>query len=547
LNAALQSAKAGDTIRLAAGNYGDVTISSKTFATDVTITSLDSTHPAAMRSLVVYKSSGINIDNVDVHFTPDANTMAFNSAVRISSSTDIQFTNGQIKGGLAVNGVAQTADKLDATGNVIGLPTARGITVEWSSGVKIENNDVSSFHKGIVVNSSSDLTIHHNSVSDVRTGTISGSNVSNIRIDDNTLSDSHPWHYGGTGDHADFIHFWTDPSKQTGPSSNITITNNHLSQGDGVAILGIYLDDNANNLGFSQVTIANNTIVNGNGAGVRLENVFDSKVVDNVLLQSSGTSKDAPGIYLTDKTHGVDVSHNLTAYITDAQSTDTKFVHDNTLVQKFDPTTGGYYTTSMIDKVLSSTSTTDAKASLLDGLTSATASVSSTAVNSITQTASSDLGVKMTAKSDDTNILLGGKGADTLSGLAGNDSLVGGDGNDLLNGGIGSDCLRGGAGSDTFNFDYRALSSSVDTICDFRASEADKIKVHSIDANSATTADDDFHFIGATAFSHSVGELRYEVRGSDSYVMGDVNGDGLADFTIKLAGVTSLTKGDFIV
>jgi hypothetical protein len=29
--------------------------------------------------------------------------------------------------------------------------------------------------------------------------------------------------------------------------------------------------------------------------------------------------------------------------------------------------------------------------------------------------------------------------------------------------------------------------------------------------------------------------------------MGDVNGDGLADFTIKLAGVTSLTKGDFIV
>jgi parallel beta-helix repeat protein len=546
LNAAIMTARAGDTIKLAAGNYGDVSIQSKAYAMDVTITSADPNHPAEMRSLLVYKSSGINIDNIDVHFTPNAATTAFNSAVRISGSTDVEFTNGKITGGPAITGVAQTATDLDATGNVLGLPTARGVTVEWSSGVKIENNDLSSFHKGIVVNSSSSVTIHHNSISDVRTGTISGADVNNIMVDGNTLSNSHPWQWGADGDHADFIHFWTTTA-QTGPTTGVTITNNHINQGDGTAILGIYLDDNGNNRGFSHANVSNNIVANGNAIGVRLENTFDSKVDNNIFLQSSGTSKNAPGIYLTDKTHNVDVSGNLTSYIADIQSTNTTSIHDNTLVQKFDATSGGYYTSTMMDQATATASVDLAKTALLSGLTAATADVSSAAVNSITQTASSDLGVKLTAKSNDTNIMIGGKGGDTLTGLAGNDSLSGGDGNDQLNGGLGSDGLRGGGGSDTFNFDAKSVGVTVDTIFDFHTSEGDRIKVHSIDANTATTGDEDFRFIGTTAFSHSAGELRYEVKAGDAYVMGDVNGDGVADFSIKLMGVGTLSKADFLL
>lgn len=546
LNAALQGAKAGDTIRLAPGNYGDVQVMSKNFAADVTITSFDPNHPAVMRSLLVYKSSGINFDNIDVNFTPNETTVAHTSAVRISSSTNIEFTNGAIKGGPAITGVQQTATELDATGNVIGLPTARGFTVEWSKGVKIENNDVSTFHKGIVLNTVSNLSIRHNDVSDLRTGAISGSNVSDTTIDGNSLSDSNPWNWGGKGDHADFIHLWTDAA-QGGPSSGITITNNHLSQGDGAAIIGIYLDDNGRNIGFTNANISNNAVIIGNGAGLRLENTFNSKVVDNVFLQSEGTSKDAPGIYITDKTHDVEVSGNLTSYINDVQGTDAKFIHDNTVVQRFDPTSGGYYTDALVDTVENMTSTTEAKATVLSGITAATGDVTNTAVNAITLTASSDLGVKMTAKSNDTNILLGGKGGDTLSGLAGNDSLSGGDGNDLLSGSTGSDSLRGGAGGDTFNFDNRSISSSVDTIFDFRSSEGDKIRLHSMDANTNTTADDAFRFLGTGAFTKAAGEIRYEVHGSDTYLMGDVNGDGYADFTVKLMGLNSITRTDLIL
>ena len=44
--------------------------------------------------------------------------------------------------------------------------------------------------------------------------------------------------------------------------------------------------------------------------------------------------------------------------------------------------------------------------------------------------------------------VIGGAGADTLSGNGGDDALAGGAGNDWLYGGVGNDTLTGGAGAD---------------------------------------------------------------------------------------------------
>jgi Ca2+-binding RTX toxin-like protein len=503
----------------------------------VTITSADLTRPAVMDSLFVYRSSGLNFDNVDVSFTPDDTTMTFSSAVRISSSSNIDFTNGKVTGGPAVNGVLETATELDSTGNVIGRPTARGITVDKSSGVKIENDDVSTFHKGIVLSNASDVTIHHNTITDVRTGTISGGGVSNIKVDDNTLSDSNPWHWGsGTGDHADFIHFWTLPT-QTGASTNITITNNHITQGDGAAIMGIYLDDNANSIGFTNVSITGNVLLNGNAQGLRLENTSYSAVRDNVLLQTSGTSKNAPGFYLTDKTHAVTISHNVLGYINDAQGTDAGYITGNTFAQLNDSALPNYYDDTVIDTVASLSGTTAVDyvlGALGDGET-ATATLVTT-------------DQKLTASSSDDSAVRGGLGDDTLVGLGGNDTLVGGDGNDLLSGGGGNDLLIGGAGSDRFNFPNSYVGGGgVDTVSDFVHSAGDRINVHSIDANTHITGDQDFTFIGAGGFSHVAGQLRYAALSTtQAVVQGDVNGDGVADFSIKVVGTGTLASSDFI-
>jgi len=157
------------------------------------------------------------------------------------------------------------------------------------------------------------------------------------------------------------------------------------------------------------------------------------------------------------------------------------------------------------------------------------------------------------------NTITGGNGADTLDGNLGNDKLLGGLGNDQLLGGAGNDSLTGGGGvdiatggigADRFIFttitDF-ASGAPLDLIADFSHAQADKIDVSGVDANSALSGDQAFTFIGAASFSSVTAQLRYAVSGADVIVSGDVNGDGIADFSFTVANTPSLVGTDFIL
>jgi Ca2+-binding RTX toxin-like protein len=141
--------------------------------------------------------------------------------------------------------------------------------------------------------------------------------------------------------------------------------------------------------------------------------------------------------------------------------------------------------------------------------------------------------------------LWGGDGNDTLSGGDGNDILYGDAGNDILEGGAGSDTLTGGAGNDIFRFRIGDVGgTAIDTITDFTKGQ-DKIDLSALDAKSATAANEAFSFIGTQSFHKVAGELRYEQVGGQTKIYGDVNGDGVADFTIVLTKAVALAAGDF--
>ncbi|WP_162854526.1 right-handed parallel beta-helix repeat-containing protein [Sphingobium estronivorans] len=147
---------------------------------------------------------------------------------------------------------------------------------------------------------------------------------------------------------------------------------------------------------------------------------------------------------------------------------------------------------------------------------------------------------------DGNDHLYGGDGNDTLTGGAGNDVIDGGAGDDRIEGDGGNDILTGGAGADMFNFrEVGAVGATV--ITDFSSAEKDRIGLSLIDANIKTAANDAFKFIGTGAFTKVAGQLRYEVVNGDSHVSGDVNGDGIADFTIVLQHVDTLRASDFIL
>jgi Ca2+-binding RTX toxin-like protein len=146
---------------------------------------------------------------------------------------------------------------------------------------------------------------------------------------------------------------------------------------------------------------------------------------------------------------------------------------------------------------------------------------------------------------DDT--LTGGDGGDTLIGSSGNDSLSGRAGDDTLTGGIGKDLLVGDGGGDIFNFDKAKESkkgANADTIFDFFSGQ-DTIDLAGIDAKTTQGGNQQFKFIGAQGFHHKAGELHFKVGNGLVVVEGDVNGDGRADFAIKVNGVASLVAGDF--
>ncbi len=136
----------------------------------------------------------------------------------------------------------------------------------------------------------------------------------------------------------------------------------------------------------------------------------------------------------------------------------------------------------------------------------------------------------------------GGIGNDQLFGGDDNDSLIGGFGDDKLNGGAGADRLEGGQGRDTFVFTNDDVDGSTDRIVDFSRG-SDKIDLSGIDAIAGTNANDAFSFIGSGAFTSHAGELRF----AGGFVYGDVDGDGVADFTIQVSGTTVLTAADFVL
>jgi hypothetical protein len=89
-----------------------------------------------------------------------------------------------------------------------------------------------------------------------------------------------------------------------------------------------------------------------------------------------------------------------------------------------------------------------------------------------------------------------------------------------------------------------ATRGTADRITDFTSGQ-DKLDLAAVDANTLLGGDQAFAFVGTAAFSSTAGELRYEQVSGNTYVSGDTNGDGIADFMIALDGLHTLVGTDF--
>ncbi|MFC7704777.1 M10 family metallopeptidase C-terminal domain-containing protein [Plastorhodobacter daqingensis] len=150
-----------------------------------------------------------------------------------------------------------------------------------------------------------------------------------------------------------------------------------------------------------------------------------------------------------------------------------------------------------------------------------------------------DDGADMLYGADGNDLLFGGAGDDVLFGGAGDDRLDGGAGNDRLIAGPGTDVLTGGAGADVFVFasaEEIGRGATRDRITDFERG-IDRIDLSALGMT----------WFGMGQLTGAARELRFVTDGQTGFLVGDMNGNGSADFVIALDGLNSLGAGDLIL
>jgi Ca2+-binding RTX toxin-like protein len=150
------------------------------------------------------------------------------------------------------------------------------------------------------------------------------------------------------------------------------------------------------------------------------------------------------------------------------------------------------------------------------------------------------------------NTLNGNDGNNVLDGLGGSDLLKGGLGADTIIGGTGNDTLVGGIGADSFVVRQESVYSSlipggrvmeVDTVSDFFTAQGDFVDLTAIDAIAATGGVNDA-FVLVGAFSGQAGQMTLTFGGGTTTLRLDTDGDGTADYLMKINGnVTADSAG----
>jgi Ca2+-binding RTX toxin-like protein len=139
----------------------------------------------------------------------------------------------------------------------------------------------------------------------------------------------------------------------------------------------------------------------------------------------------------------------------------------------------------------------------------------------------------------DANNLQGNSGANTLSGLAGVDTINGNDGDDTIIGGAGNDLLRGGIGADTFVVAHAfGPVLETDQIYDFSAAENDRLDFSAAFAGTLDVV---------AAFSKTAGEMTVTFAAGATTVRLDTNGDGKADYQVKINGDVTNDTGNWLL
>lgn len=536
----------------------------------------------------IYQSNHIVLDHLNVHGSLDGNAQNDQSALLIRNSSNVSVTNSEFH--QLQNAVAHVdSDHITVSNNYFHEIRTDGVHGGGSSFVTISQNyfsdfspvagdhgDAIQFWTAGTTASAHDITISNNIVMRGAGGLVQGVFM---RDESGVLP------YQNVNIDSNFIAGAMNTGIGVGGGTNVSVTNNEVvalpDQKSGITLMSVTNGTMANNQATQYAPSGNTNVTETNDSVIASATDGGKALLTKWLASHPGMD----ATILSDITAGAAADRAVSAIEATrvklvtlngdaaANTLATDGIHDTVINAGagndilygggvgHNTLSGGagddtYYVKSAFDVVVESANGgTDLVCSDVDYVMTAnvenlrltgagTSGTGNDLDNKITGNAGGDTLLGMGGNDN----LVGGAGADVLSGGAGNDNLVGGAGADTLIGGPGADTLSGGAGADVFVFGPGDFSDgSHDRIVDFSSADGDKISLKDLDANTLKAGDQAFSFIGAAAFHHVAGELHYEVGGGLMHVMGDTNGDGVADFSFDLVGVSTLKAADFLL
>lgn len=350
---ALAKAQGGDEIRLASGDYGDLTLNSKsgfdiTFDAPVTITSLDPENPASLSEMQLHGASNLTFDNIVFDYQYSSEDSEWISPFEIFNSSAITISNSVFEGDVA-------SDRSVAED---GFGFGRGLYVKGSSDITIETTEFTTWHRGLLVVDTTDISVIGNDVHSIRSDGMDFVNVQGVLIEGNYIHDFHQSE--SSTDHMDMIQFWT--AGTTSPSTDVIIRDNILDVGEGDLTQAIFMRneavdsfDGGTDMYYQNILIEENVILNGHLHGITVGETNGLVIQNNTLLSTDPDGDQyysAPRINLKEVSTSVTVVNNVAADISGYGTGDDVVVKNNAYVQNTDPTGVGYYGSLFLESTM---------------------------------------------------------------------------------------------------------------------------------------------------------------------------------------------------
>lgn len=344
---ALAVADGGDTIELASGDYGDLTLDNKsgfdiTYDAPVTIVSADPNNPATITSMWLNGAENLTFDSIMFDFQYSDTDEVWSAPFRVHNGDHITIQNSTFDG-VIPDGRNEIDD---------GYGFGKGLEVSGTDNVAVVNNEFYDWHRGMVMDTGTNLTIQGNEIYSIRSDGMDFAQVHNVVIEDNYIHDfeSSPL----SGDHEDMIQVWT--TNTTVPSSDIYIRNNVLDVGEGSTTQSIFMRNGVVDLGqageemyYQNIVIEENVILNGHSHGITVGETNGLTIQNNTVLSIDPTGEEfhsVPAINLS-PSHDVTVTNNVVGHISGVEPGYN--VNDNVYVQNSDPDLQDYYDTVFVE------------------------------------------------------------------------------------------------------------------------------------------------------------------------------------------------------